>query len=476
MSDTMAKSMGARSAWAREVRATLSLAWPIILTNLAQTGMTATDVVLMGWLGPRYLAAGALASNLYFAFLIFGIGLLGATSAMVAREIGRRFNSVRDVRRTVRQGLWSAIAITLPVWVVLWNAETILVDVLGQDPALARESAAYMRALQWSMLPFLGYIVLRSFVAALERPVWALLVGAVAIVVNALADWVLMFGALGFPRMELVGAGLATTLCSTLMFLGLALIVSLDRRFRRYRVFGRFWRPDWPRFIAFWRLGLPIGATILFEVSIFNAAVFLMGLIGPASLAAHSIAIQLASLAFMVPMGFGQAATVRVGRAFGAGDREAIARSGWTAYALGVGFMAMTAIVMVGAPELLISAFLDIRDPGNAEVVALAATFLAYAALFQVADGAQAVGSGMLRGLHDTRVPMLYALFGYWGVGLPFGALLGFRFGLEGVGIWIGLASALILVAILMTGRWIARERLGLLGAPAAAARREARA
>ncbi|MYZ47981.1 MATE family efflux transporter [Propylenella binzhouense] len=471
MSDIAVRIGGARRTWAHEARATLSLAWPIILTNLAQTGMTATDVVLMGWLGPDRLAAGALASNLYFVFLIFGIGLLGATAAMVARELGRRFNSVRDVRRTVRQGLWSAAAITVPVWLVLWNAEPILVGLLGQDPALARRAAAYMHALQWSMLPFLCYIVLRSFVAALERPVWALLVGAVAIAVNAVLDWLLMFGALGLPRLELVGAGLATTICSTLMFLGLAAIVSRDRRFRRYRVFGRLWRADWPRLGQLWGLGLPIAAAVLFEVSIFNAAVFLMGLIGPASLAAHSIAIQLASLAFMVPMGFGQAATVRVGRAFGAGDVEAIGRAGWTAYVLGVGFMALTALAMVTIPRLLVGVFLDVRDPENAEVVALAVTFLGFAALFQIFDGAQAVGSGMLRGLHDTRVPMFIALFGYWGVGLPLGALLAFRFGLAGSGIWIGLASGLAVVALLMTARWVRRKRLGLTPRPAAVGR-----
>jgi MATE family multidrug resistance protein len=459
---TLARA-GAGRAWQEEVRATLSLAWPMILTNLAQVALTTTDVVLMGWLGADALAAGALGSNLYFAFMIFGLGLVTAVAPMVAREVGARRHSVRDVRRTVRQGLWSTIAVSVPIWLILWQTEPIL-RLLGQDPQLSARAAEYMHTFQWALLPFLAYLVLRSFLAAMERPLWALWAGAIGFVANALAAWCLIFGKLGFPRLELVGAGIATTFSSAVMFGVLALVVLYDRRFRRYRLFGRFWRADWPRFRQLWRLGLPIGATLLFEVTIFNAAVFLMGLIGTAALAAHMIAIQVASLAFMVPLGFGQAVTVRVGRAYGAGDAAAITRAGWTAYALGVGFMALTATVMLAAPRLLIAGFLDLSRPENAPVVELAVTFLAFAALFQLADGAQAVGSGMLRGLHDTRMPMFIAALGYWGVGLPLGVALAFPLGLDGAGIWIGLATGLAVVAVLMTLRWTMRDRLRLTG------------
>jgi MATE family multidrug resistance protein len=368
---------------------------------------------------------------------------------------------VRDVRRTVRQGLWSALAISLPVWAILWNAEPIL-RALGQEPELAARAAHYMRALQWAFLPFLGYIVLRSFIAALERPLWGLWAGLAGTLVNTFVAWVLIFGKLGFPRLEMVGAGIATTISCTVMFGVLAAVVSIDKKFRRYHLFGRFWRADWPRFLGLWRLGLPIAATLVFEVSIFNAAVFLMGLIGATSVAAHSIAIQIASIAFMVPLGFGQAATVRVGLAYGAHDRDGITRAGWTAYVMGVGFMGVTACLMLFAPRLLIGVFLDRSDPENHPVIELAVLFLVFAALFQLADGAQAVGSGMLRGLQDTRVPMLIAAFGYWGVGLPLAILLGFPLGLAGAGIWIGLACGLLVVAVLMTARWLMRDRLGL--------------
>jgi MATE family multidrug resistance protein len=196
---------------------------------------------------------------------------------------------------------------------------------------------------------------------------------------------------------------------------------------------------------------------------VFNAATFLMGLISAHSIAAHVIAIQIASLTFMVPLGLGMAATVRVGRAYGARDPIGIGRAGWAAFAIGVSFMALTALAMVTWPIPLLAAFIDVGAPENAAVVALAVTFLAFAGLFQIFDGAQAVALGMLRGLHDTRMPMIYALIGYWGVGLPLGIVLGFPLGLVGVGIWIGLSSGLAVVALLLLVRWLRRERHGLL-------------
>jgi multidrug resistance protein, MATE family len=451
-----------RRAWSTEVRATMVLAWPLILTNLAQTAMTTTDVIMMGWLGPNALAAGALGANLYFATMIFGLGLTTATAPMIARELGRKGHSVRDVRRTVRQGMWASVAIAVPIWIVLWQSEAILL-LVGQDADLAREAGHYVRALQWSVLPFFFYLVLRSFVSALQRPLWALAVSVGAVAVNALVAWCLIFGHFGLPRLGLVGAGIATTFADIAMFVALTIVVYSDRRFRRYHLFGRFWRADWARFRELWRLGLPIGATLVFEVTVFNAATFLMGLIGAASLAAHAIAIQIASLSFMVPLGLGQAATVRVGRAYGARDAEGIRRAGWTAFAMGMGFMVLTALAMIAMPRTLVGAFLDIDAPANLPVVELAVSFLAIAALFQLADGGQAVAAGMLRGLHDTRMPMIYAALGYWGIGLVSGVVLAFVVKLDGLGIWIGLAAGLVVVAVLLVARWLRRDRLGLV-------------
>jgi MATE family multidrug resistance protein len=452
------------SPWLAEVKAMLALSWPMVLTNVAQTAMTATDVIMMGHLGPEALAAGALGSNLYMAVLIFGIGVMAAIAPMVSIELGRKRHSVRDVRRTVRQGLWAAVTLALPMWLLLWQGEAIL-KAMGQDPALSQAAASYLRLLQWALLPFYLYLVLRGFLAALQRPFWAFAVVLLAVAFNAFANWVLMFGGLGMPALGLPGSGLATTLASTLMFAGLALVVTLDRRFRRYQLFGRFWRPDWSRYRAFWRMGLPIGTTVAFEVVIFNGAAMLMGLLGPTALAAHAIAIQIASLTFMVPMGIGQAGTVRVGRAFGAGDRDGVGRAGTTAILLSTAFMSFTALLMLLVPHWLVAPFLDAGKPGAAEVARLAMLFLLYAAVFQIADGAQVVGASILRGLRDTRLPMLFAGLGYWAIGLPLSAALGFWTPLGGVGIWIGLATGLSIVAALMLARWFARERLGLMAA-----------
>ncbi len=453
---------GERALWRAEARATLALAWPLILTNVAQALIHATDVVLLGWAGPRTLAAGTLGINLYFAFLIFGMGLVTAAAPVMAKELGARRHSVRDVRRTVRQGMWAAAAVSVPVWLILWNTRAILVAI-GQDPALSADAQTMVRALMWGLLPYLLYLVLRSFVSALERPLWSLIVGLVAVLFNAVLNYGLIFGKLGLPALGLLGAGIGSACANFVMFGGMALVVILDRRFRRYRLFGRLWRPDWERFRAVWRLGLPIAVTLGLEITIFNAAVFLMGLISTESLAAHAVAIQIAALSFMVPLGLGQAVTVRVGLAHGRRDRSGIARAGWTALALAVGFMSLMALVMLTAPGWLVSAFLDPADPASAPVAGLAVSFLLVAAFFQIFDGAQAVGAGMLRGLHDTRVPMLYAAFGYWIVGLATGIGLAFGLGWEGIGIWIGLAAGLAIVAVLMITRWMRRDRLGLI-------------
>jgi MATE family multidrug resistance protein len=453
-----------RAAWLAEMRATLALGSPLVLTNLAQIALTTTDVIVLGRLGPTALAAGALGINLYFALQIFAIGLISATAPMMAETFGRRRHVVRDTRRTFRQGLWSAVMVSVPCWFVLWHTGAVL-RLLGQESELAADAQVFVHSLQWGFLPFLGFIALRSFVAALQRPMWGLLVTGVAILFNIAANWVLVFGHLGFPALGLRGSGMATALSNTFLFVGLALIVGFGRGFRRYHLFGNWWRPDWPRLATLWKLGLPIGATMAFEVTVFNAALFLMGSFGTAAIAAHSIVIQIASASFMVPLGLAQAATVRVGRAYGAAQRDDITRAGWSAFALAIGFMALMSMIMTAAPRLLIGVFVDIDDPANLPVVAAAKSFLICAAIFQVADGAQTVGAGMLRGLQDTRIPMLYAALGYWGVGMPLCLICAFTFGLGGVGIWIGLATSLIFVAGAMLQRWIRRNKLGLLPA-----------
>lgn len=452
----------AAGPWRIEARALIVLALPMIVGNVAWSGIAATDLLLLGRLGPDAVASGALGINLYTALLVFGMGLVTAASPMIAAERGARLHSVRDIRRTVRQTLWAAILLCIPAWLLLWHCEALLIA-MGQDRALAQGAGELMRGLQWALLPYLGFLTLRNYISALERPMWGVIVVILAIPFNLGIGWALIFGHLGLPALGMFGAGLAGSASSLFMLLGMVAVVMLDRRFRRYRLFGRFWVADWPRFATVWRIGLPIAITLGLEVTVFNAAVFLMGLIDRASLAAHAIAIQIAALSFMVPLGIGQAATVRVGVAFGRRDAAAIGRAGWLAIGIGTAFALVAGAVLIAVPLPLIAIFIDVADPANRQVVTLAVSFLAVAALFQIVDCAQAVGAGVLRGLQDTRVPMMIAAVGYWVIGIGVGVLLAFQLRMGGVGIWWGLASGLGVVALLITAGWAMRERLGLV-------------
>ncbi|RYD88898.1 MAG: MATE family efflux transporter, partial [Sphingomonadales bacterium] len=257
----MADKMSHPTPWRTEARALLSLSVPMVIGNLGWSAIAATDLLLLGRLGPDAVASGALALNLYHAFLVFGIGLTAAASPLIASERGRKLHSVRDIRRTVRQTMWASILYCLPVWLILWQAEAILI-LLGQEPDLSAQAAELSRSLQWALLPYMGYLVLRNFVAALERPIWGVIVTLAAVPINALAGWVLIFGHLGLPALGLQGAGLASMVTAAFMFAGMVLVVGLDRRFRRYALFGRFWVADRIRFLTVWKIGLPIAITL----------------------------------------------------------------------------------------------------------------------------------------------------------------------------------------------------------------------
>jgi MATE family multidrug resistance protein len=446
--------------WREEFRATLALAWPLILANLTQQAIQATDVLLMGRLGATQLAAATLALNLTFTFNLMMLGLLIASSPMMATALGQRFNAVRDVRRTFRAGLWLLAFMLPPYWLVLWNVGDLM-RAFGESDELARQGQTFLRAYMWCTAPWLLFQLLRNFVSALERPRIVLWLSLAGIAVNALLSWALIFGRLGLPALGLVGGGLGSTLTWLMMCGALAAVVFLDRQFRRFHLFGNWWRFDGQRIVAMIKLGWPIGLTMALEMGVFALAAFFMGWIGAPAVAAHAVALQLAALTFMVPLGLGQAATVRVGLALGRRDEAGIARAGWTAWVMGVAFMGAMAVVMWGIPRWLVTLFLT-DVPANAVTIALAVSFLRVAAAFQLVDGAQVIGAGMLRGLHDTRWPLLFALIGYWVVGLGIGAWLAFGRDWQGVGIWVGLASGLAAVAALMLGRWVLRDRLGL--------------
>ena len=450
-----------RSLWHAEVRSTLALAWPLILANLTQQVIQATDVLLMGRLGASQLAAATLALNLTFTFNVLLLGLLTASSPMMATVLGQRFNAVRDVRRTFRAGLWMLI-LSLPLyWFVLWHVGSLM-RVFGISAELADQGQIFLRAYMWATAPWLVFQLLRNFVSALERPRSILWFSLSGIALNALLSWSLIFGKFGLPALGLRGGGIGSTLTWLALCGALVAYVSVDRRFRRFHLFGRFWRFDRERTLAMARLGWPIGLTMGLEMGVFALAAYFMGWIGAPAVAAHAVALQLSAITFMVPLGLGQAATVRVGLALGRGEEMGISRAGWTAWVLGVAFMGMMALAMWSFPHALVTLFLD-DTAANATTIQLAISFVTVAAAFQLVDGAQVIGAGMLRGLHDTRWPLVFALVGYWVIGLGIGAWLGFGRDWRGVGIWVGLASGLAAVAVLMLARWLLRDRIGLI-------------
>ena len=451
-----------KGAFQRELRATLALSWPLVLANVAVNAMTATDFMMLGWLSPRALAAGALGFNLYQPAFLLGIGVVAALSPIAAAKIGAGA-AADGLRKATQQALLSALLIAILAWIVL-SQTTAILRAIGEPPDLAGDAGVYMRGFQWGLAPNLMFFAGRSVFAALERPRSPLVAGLIAVAFNALANYAFIFGKFGMPAFGIIGSGLATTLSQTLMFALIVAFSLVDPRIRRLRLFALPWRPSWAELSALWRLGLPIGAMIVAEVGVFSASTLVMGLIGRATLEAHTIALQVASLAFMVPLGLGQAATIRVGLAYGACDRAAIARAGGSAFGLTVAFAVLSASAMIAAPRLLIAPFMDVEAPQNAEAVAIAVALLRIAAIFQIFDASQATLANMLRGLHDSRWPLVIALVGYWAIGAPIGVGLGFATSLGGVGVWIGLAAGLAVVAVLLGARWLGEARKGFSG------------
>ena len=445
-----------------EIVATLRLAGPLVLSNLLQMAVFATDVIFLARLGQRDLAASSLGVAVVMILMMAIIGVTSAVAPLIAAELGRRAHAVREVRRSARMGLWVAGVMGLFAVIVCQGGESLL-RLTGQPDELAARAGGFIALLSLS-LPMMGVAqVLRTVVAALGRPHYAMLVTGLAILINAAGNYVFIFGHLGLPALGLKGSALASIVTSVASVAAYAVAIRKDRVLRRFHLFGRFWRGEPERLRQILALGLPIALTLMAEGGLFSGAAFLMGRIGELSLAAHAIALQIASIAFQVPYGVGQAATIRVGYHYGARDRAALGRAGTAALLAGLAFSALATAAMFAFPRLFLSAYVDVTDPANQALVALATGFLFMAAVFQLSDGLQAIAAGALRGLQDTRVPMAIALGGYWLGGFVTAWFLGLHTDLAGFGVWIGLAVGLALAAVLLMIRWIGRARYGLL-------------
>jgi multidrug resistance protein, MATE family len=440
-----------RAVWRAEIIETVKLAWPIALTQLGQIAMMTTDLALIGRLGDDAIAAVSLAHLILFFGFVLGMGPVSAVAPLAAQAFGAR--EPRMVRRALRVGLWAAVMLGVPINLAQLWGEDILIAV-GQSSATAALAARYLAGLAWSMIPAWCFIALRNFMGAVNHPEPALWVTLAAIPVNGLLAYALIHGALGMPRLDLLGAGLATTLVNVAMCTAVIWICYSCRPFKKYRVLGRFWRADWELMRKLIAIGLPISGALTLEWGLFSSAALLIGWIGTTALAAHQIASQVATILFMVPFGISLAATVRVGHAVGRRDPVATRRAGFGAIALGAAFMVVMTVVVAALRDAIPLLFLGSHAPGDAAVARLAATLLLIGASFFVTDGVQTIAAGALRGLNDTRVPMLFAAISFWLIGFTCAWGLAFPAGLGAVGIWIGFSIAVATFAALLVARF----------------------
>jgi MATE family multidrug resistance protein len=439
--------------WLAEAAALARLAAPLIATQLAQMAIFTTDVVLLGRYGKTALAAAAIGNTVYYFAWLVGGGPASAVAPMIAHSLGARANERAGVRAALRMGLWAVGIVAPPMMAVMWFARPILLF-LRQDPLLAGGAGQFVGMLSFG-LPFsLGYMVLRNFVTALGRPNAALWVMVATIGFNALAGYALIFGHFGAPRLGIIGSGLATAASAVFSFVAMLAIIQATPALRAYRIFRRFWRPAKLRLAEVFHLGMPIGMTMILENMFFNAMTLVIGTFGLVQVAAHQIALSIASITFMVPLGVAMAATVRVGLAAGRGDEVAARRAGLTAMAMGVVFIAGGGVAMALFGRELAGLLVGGRSRDNADAIALAAVFLKVAAAFQVFDALQVVGALSLRGLKDARAPMVIAAGSYWLVGAPVAFVLGFGLQMQGLGIWIGMAVGLAVAAAAMVARF----------------------
>ena len=438
-------------SYTAQARALLALGLPLIGSHLAQMALHVTDTVLLGWYGVNALASVVLGTSYFFVLFILGSGFGIAVMGMVASALGR--GDETQVRRETRMGLWLSILYSLLTLPAFWFSGTIL-SFAGQRPEVAALAEDFLRIAGFGMAPALLVMVLKSYLAALEKTQVVLWVTLAAVGVNLAIAWMFIFGRWGAPELGVKGAAFASLTTQTMTFVLLALYAAFADGSRRFRLFQRFWRPDWAIFARVLKLGMPIGLTGLAESGLFVAASVMMGWIGTIELAAHGIAMEIAALAFMVHLGLSNAATVRVGRAEGEGDAPVMRAAALTATALSFGFGCLMVALFLAMPEPLISLFLDRAKPESAAILAFGTTLLAMAALFQLFDAMQVIALGLLRGVQDTRAPMWLAVISYWGVGVPVSYTMGFRLGFGGAGLWLGLAIGLAIAAALLMVRF----------------------
>jgi MATE family multidrug resistance protein len=440
-----------------ELQPMLALAGPVVLAEIGWVTMGIVDTIVVGPIGPAAIGAVGIGSILFLVFAIFGMGLLLGLDTLVSHAYGA--GRLDECHRWLLHGLTLSVLVA-PVLTVIALAGVWLLPWCGLQPEVLALTVPYLRVIVWSLLPLLLYASFRRYLQALGivTPVTIALV--TANIINAVAAWALVYGHLGLPAMGTTGSGVATLVSR--IYLASALLVSVVSADRRHHIGLRSvsWKPGVRRLVRLLRLGLPAAVQVTLEMGVFAAASALAGRLDPVSLASHQIALNLASLTFMVPLGVASAGAVRVGQAVGRQDVRGAERSGWMALMIGTAFMSAAAVVFILAPRPLIGLF-----SSSEAVFAVARRLLLIAAMFQLFDGLQGVSTGVLRGLGDTRTPMLTNLAGHWLLGLPVGYALCFWWKWGVVGLWTGLSVGLIVIGSTLLVTW--RRRIAVLSGEA---------
>ena len=432
-------------------RATLALGLPLIGSHLAQMALHVTDTVLLGWYGVYELAAVVLATSTFFVTFILGSGFAQAVMPLVAQALGQ--GDETRVRRDTRMGLWLSIGFGVISYPLFWWSDPLM-RALGQRPEVAALAQDFLRIAGLGMIPALLVMALKSYLAALERTQVVLWTTLAAVGVNGFLAYALIFGHWGAPELGVQGAAISSLMVQVLTFVMIAVYAAWQPGLRRFRLFQRFWRPDWPAMAQVFRLGWPIGLTGLAESGLFQATAIMMGWIGTVELAAHGITMEVAALTFMVHLGLSNAATVRAGWADGAGDARSLRDGARVAIALSFGFGCAMVVLFLTMAQPIIGVFLDQSKPQSAAILAFGVQLLAIAALFQLTDAMQVMALGLLRGIQDTRVPLIAATISYWLIGIPTAYGLAFGLGWSGIGLWLGLVIGLLAAAISMMWRF----------------------
>ena len=420
------------------IRSLVLLSLPLIGGHIAQILIGVGDTLIVGRYSSEALAALVLGTTIFFVIFIFGAGFSFAAMALISTA--NTEDDTTKIRRITRMALWLSLAFGLVVSPFFVFSEWLLL-LLGQEANLAVLASRYLIFAGIAIFPALGSSVLRCYLAGMEHVKVTFYISIIAVLLNLLINSLLVFGLLGLPELGIIGAGVATVFVNLFMFISFLFYAKI--KLPNHNLLVRFWKPDRGVIGLVLKMGSAIGITSLAEAGLFSASSIMMGWVGQLELAAHGIALQLASITFMLHLGLSDAATIKVSAALGKIDKPQIINECWAALVISLGLSTLAILIFLGLPKFLISAFLNSQDLNANFIVDLGISLLALAALFQLVDGGQALAIHLLRGLHDTTIPMYLAVISYWVIGLPSGYILSFHYNFGAHGIWLGLVIGL---------------------------------